>query len=129
MSDPCVAQLVRADHQQSNDPGSNPGTDERVFFSTKRFLIISNLIWTSAKYLPPINISNVPPIFDLKPLFLEKDEIKWNQTDRQWGVFFQFKSPPIKWNKATCTRWGVFSMEKIPTEWNQKCGYAMGSFY
>ena len=38
MSDACVAQLVRAVDRQSKDPGSNPGTVERVSLSTERFL-------------------------------------------------------------------------------------------
>ena len=41
--DACVAQLVRAVDRQSNDPGSNPDTVERVSFSTDEFLIILKL--------------------------------------------------------------------------------------
>ena len=44
-------------------------------------------------------IFNVVNIFALKPLFFEKNEIKWNQTGTRWGVFLNFKSSPIKWNK------------------------------
>ena len=32
-----VAQLVRAVNRQSKDPNSNPGTVERVYFSTEGF--------------------------------------------------------------------------------------------
>ena len=43
------------------------------------------------------SIFNVRHTFALEPLFLEKNEIKWNQTDRHtMGSFSKFKSSPIK---------------------------------
>ena len=47
------------------------------------------------------SIFNVLRIFALKPLFSEKNEIKWNQTGRHtMGSFSQLKSSPIKWNQT-----------------------------
>ena len=47
------------------------------------------------------SIFNVLHIFALKPLVFEKNEIKWNQTDRHtMESFSQFKASPIKCNQT-----------------------------
>ena len=51
---------------------------------------------------------NVSYIFSPKPLFFEKNEIKWNQTDRH---FSQFKSFPIKWNQIDNVFVGAHKVE------------------
>ena len=51
----------------------------------------------------------VPHIFYLKPLFFEKNENKWNQTDRHtMGSSSQLKSFPIKWNQRDRHTMGNF---------------------
>ena len=58
-------------------------------------------------------IFNVLHIFALKPLFFEKNEIKWNQRDRHMmGTFSQFKSSPIKLNQTNWHTMGSFSQFK-----------------
>ena len=57
-------------------------------------------------------IFNVPHIFALKPLFYEKNETKWNQTDKHtMRSFSQFKSSPIKWNQTDNVFFGTHKVE------------------
>ena len=54
-------------------------------------------------------IFNALHIFALKPLFFEKNEIKWNQTNRHAVEnFSQFKSSLLNGMKQTETQWGDF---------------------
>ena len=65
------------------------------------------------------SIFDVSNIFSLKPLFFNKNDIKWNQRDRfAMGSFSQFKSSPIKWIQKENVFFGVHKMEILgPTRY------------